>query len=91
MWRKHKTHAEETKAVKQALKKAGIPFLSVRHGSGTSWGWLKINIGPDPDNENLTYPGEWRKRIDDVLRIAHEITGRHGEYDGQINVLTQEE
>lgn len=38
------TRREETMAVKQALVAAGFDnnILKVRHGTGTSWGWLKI-------------------------------------------------
>ena len=35
---------KETNAVKSALKKAGIN-ARVGHGKGTTWGWLKVNIG----------------------------------------------
>jgi hypothetical protein len=34
----------ETRAVKQALKTAGIPYNSVRHGRGTACGWLSIHL-----------------------------------------------
>ena len=90
-WRKQKTHREEVTAVKRALREAGIPFVSVRHGTGTAWAWLEINIGPDPNLKNWQFSEEWRKRIDQTLRIAQEVTGRHGDYDGEINILTQEE
>ena len=90
-WRKQKTHREEVTAVKRALRKAGIPFVSVKHGTGTAWAWLEINIGPDPNSQNWQYSKEWRKRTDQVLRIAQDVTGRHGDYDGEINILTQEE
>jgi hypothetical protein len=42
-WRKFPEHKSETKAVKEALKKAGIE-AEVKHGRGTAWGWLEINI-----------------------------------------------
>ena len=79
-WRKHKTHAEETKAVQQALGKAGIP-AKVGHGRGTGWGWLEINLGPQARGK--------RDLQDKALHIAKDTTGRSGEYDGEILILTQ--
>jgi len=72
-WRKHKTHREETKAVKEALSKAGFK-ARVGHGSGTAWGWLEI------------YPiGKWGTSTrGKVLRLIQQVTGRHGDYDGEI-------
>ena len=64
----------ETKAVKKALLDAGIK-ARVRHGSGTSWGWLHIWIDP---SLNMG---------DKAVKIAQQVTGRHGEYDGCINVF----
>ncbi|HUW68552.1 MAG TPA: hypothetical protein VMW20_11025, partial [Candidatus Nanoarchaeia archaeon] len=43
-WRNFPDHKSETKAVKEALKKAGIE-AEVKHGRGNAWGWLEINIG----------------------------------------------
>ena len=63
----------ETKAVKRALAKAGIR-ARVRHGRGTSWGWLYITVDP---NLGLR---------DKVIEIAQRVTGRRGEYDGNISV-----
>jgi len=102
-WRKHDSHREETAAVKKALREAGIPFKSVGHGNGTAWGWLKINLGPNPSGmehvkrEDVPWicagscPAcernqELRHR---VIRIAQEVTGRHGDYDGEISILMQ--
>ena len=48
-WRKHETHAAETKAVKAALKAASLPVVKVGHGSGTAWGWLEVTLRR-PDN-----------------------------------------
>ena len=76
-WRAHNTHKEETKAVKDALKEAGINAM-VGHGKGTAYGWLEINIG----NGN----GHLYKQ---TLAIAQKVTGRRGEYDGNILILTQ--
>ncbi len=35
---------EESKAVKNALKGAGIDVLQVKHATGTAWGWLHIKL-----------------------------------------------
>ena len=43
-WRKHETHAAETKAVKAALKDAGLPVVKVGHGSGTAHCWLEVTL-----------------------------------------------
>ena len=43
-------HKSETQAMKEALKKAWIE-AEVKHGRGTAWGWLEINIG-DPRMQN---------------------------------------
>lgn len=47
-WRNQSTHGEETKMVKAALQRLGVPVKSVGHGRGTAWGWLEINIGANP-------------------------------------------
>lgn len=64
----------ETKAVKKALLAAGIK-ARVGHGQGTSWGWLYITIDPA------------LKMREKAIAIAQRVTGRHGEYDGCINVF----
>jgi hypothetical protein len=81
--------------VKEALKKAGIE-AEVKHGRGTAWGWLEINIG-DPRLRNglrqgpfgSQYTDEERVLHDKVLKIAKDITGRHGDYNSEILVLSQ--
>jgi hypothetical protein len=78
-WRRHKSHREETKAVKQALAQAGIRVKQVSHGRGTAWSWLEINLGAKA-------PRELQEK---ALRIAQDVTGRHGEYHGEILILTQ--
>ena len=91
-WRNHESHKEETKAVKKALTDIGIK-ASVTHGTGSAWGWLHINIG-DPRNRDGLIKEEFGNRYTEkelelhkkVLKIAQEITGRHGEYDGEIIV-----
>ena len=79
-WRNHKTHAEETKAVKEALRKARIPFRKVGHGSGTAWAWLEIYLGTPENYDRLR---------SEALNIAQAVTGRHGEYHGEILILGQ--
>ena len=64
---------QETKEVKTALAQAGIK-AKVGHGKGTAGGWLYIT---------LDVVGKRQEAID----IAQLITGRHGEYDGCINVF----
>gem|GEM_PF-1362690 len=94
-WRNFPDHKSETKAVKEALKKAGID-AEVKHGSETAWGWLEINIG-DPRLRNglrqghfgSQYTDEERVLHDTVLKIAKDITGRRGDYKGEIRVLSQ--
>ena len=88
----------ETKAVKAALKKAGYD-VTVRHGTGTAWGWLEVSIEVDHAPGCECYFETWgtMKRSDlcikkmhdihdDILRITQKVTGRHGDYDGNINI-----
>lgn len=83
-WRNHKTHREETKAVKEALLNAGYTNVRVGHGTGTAWGWLDIYCD-DKVFLQCNNPGRsfQDKRVE-VLRIAKAVTGRHGDYDGEI-------
>ena len=82
-WRNHKTHREETKAVKDALLKAGFTNVKVGHGTGTAWAWLDIHC-------TASYPQagweSYQNRRLEVLRVAKAVTGRHGDYDGEILV-----
>ncbi len=94
-WRNQDSHKEETKAVKKALADAGIK-AKVTHGRGTAWGWLHINIGPPqlrngikPAPFDYQYTEEEQAFHRKVLKIAQETTGRHGEYDGEIVILSQ--
>ena len=79
-WRQHKTNREETNAVKQALLEAGYLNVRVTHARGTAWGWLGIYCDPKPNQT-------WQEMRNKVLRIAKSVTGRHGEFDGEINVF----
>ena len=65
---------QETKEVKTALAKAGIK-ARVGHGRGTSWGWLYITV----DRALMLRP--------EIVAIAQRVTGRKGEYDGNISVF----
>jgi len=82
-WRNHKTHREENKAVKDALLKAGFTNVKVGHDTGTAWAWLKIHCDAKPGQSFLKSFQDSRA---EVIRIAKAVTGRHGDYDGEINV-----
>lgn len=103
-WRRHKTHREETQAVKKALEQAGIK-AKIGHDTGTAWGWLVVNLGPNPSGlehrKMEGTPTPWlcaggcpacernHELENEVIRIAQEVTGRRGDYGGEIQVLTQ--
>ena len=101
-WRKHETHREETKAVKAAFDEAGIT-AEVKNGRGTAWSWLEINVGDGrqfgehlKDEAGGAYCPVACPRCEgqtqlarNTLRIAKEVTGRSGDYDGEIQILTQ--
>lgn len=94
-WRNQDSHKEETKAVKKALADAGIK-AKVTHGRGTAWGWLHINIGsPKLRNGFRSEPFDHQYTEEElelhrkVLKIAQDVTGRHGDYDGEIMILAQ--
>ena len=95
------TRLEETKTVKDALRHVGINAV-VGHGRGTGWGWLHINIGSSDqfgiphDIDPITlnhYDCLPCQTIHEISRLAlmvtWQVTGRHGEYDGHINIYTQ--
>lgn len=95
-WRNFENHTEETKAVKAALKAAGIN-ADVGHGKGTAWAWLEINVGKsphkphDPRDPSCSFcDRRHNELVKNVIRIAQEVTGRHGDNGGQILVLTQD-
>jgi len=81
-WRNQNTHREESKAVKDALVKAGYTNVKVGHGTGTAWSWLKIHCERKPDQ---TFDQSYMH----IIGIAQGVTGRHGDYNGQINVYIQ--
>lgn len=102
-WRNQQTHIAETLALKKALKEANLPFTHIKHGTGTAWGWLDIFTGENPSGlehrkrEDVPWlcagqcPAcEANRAIrNNILKVAWEVTGRHGDYDGNINVLQQ--
>lgn len=90
---------EETRAVKQLLAGYGIG-ARVGHGRGTAWGWLEINIGKGQqfgehvaeDHSLHRCPRCGANRIvreflEDKVR---ELTGRRGEYGGNICTSAQD-
>jgi len=102
-WRNQENHRAETKAVKEALAKANLPFLKVGHGTGTAWAWLEIFVGQNPSREehnklegliSCYQPCiaclKNREICNQIISIVKDVTGRHGDYDGNINILQQE-
>jgi hypothetical protein len=76
-------HREESKTVKDALSAAGIK-ARVGHGKGTAWNWLHIKIDL-PENCSENY---WRELWPIAEKIAQAVTGRRGEYGGEINLYS---
>ena len=95
-WRKHATHAEETRAVRAALVEAGYTTAKVGHGSGTAWGWLEIRATvPGPEHCTCATDGRvgrcdscqavWSKAHSDITGIALNVTSRQrGDHGGNI-------
>ena len=95
-WRNQPTHLAETKAVKEALVKAGYSGVKVGHGTGTAWGWLRLKVQVttpagcfchtlDTGRRCIPCQAVHRTAYDTTIRIAQQVTGRHGDYDGRIN------
>jgi len=72
---------EEIAVVKKALIAEGFDKRGVRvgHGRGTSLCWLKVQV-------SCRKGAYWQKEYDLALAIAQRVTGRHGDYNGEINV-----
>ena len=105
-WRAHDSHAAETKAVKAALAEAGIAaavghgsgtawgWLEVHlggEGRDDDWHALKDDYGalrcsPPFCGECARY----RALDAEVHRIVREVTGRHGEYNGEASIAHQD-
>jgi len=66
----------ESNKIKQAINIMGIR-VKVRHGVGTSHGWLYVYVPKGSDHKAL-------------LSVVQHVTGRHGEYDGKINLFSYE-
>ena len=91
----------ESRDVKKALADSGIP-AKVSHGRGTAWGWLKINVGQNPnEHHKITASDRWGPCMPDcaacawykdrqrAVPIAQTLTGRRGDYDGRISFLSR--
>ncbi len=88
---------EETRIVKKALKEAGIK-AKVSHGNGTAWGWIEINIGDPVERNGIeSRPDGWgdqyttaeRELHASVIKIVQSVTGRKGNYNGNISIHAQ--
>ena len=102
-WRNHETHSEETKAVRSALRAAGING-TVRHDTGTAWAWLEVNIGAGQQWGEHERGEEIRpchfyscRRCQNLKamerkaqEIIYEVTGRHGQYHGDTAIESQD-
>ena len=93
---------QETKIVKAALKAAGFGKkneIRVTHGHGTARGWLEVGatIAHAPDCTCFIHPWgvretgpacqeKWRKIYNTLIEVAMKATGRHGDYDGRIEI-----
>lgn len=101
-WRTHRSHQEETRAVKAALAAAGFPHARVGHGRGTAWGWLEITVSI-PRGEHYWIEEQrhcagncpaclrrWETRTQ-LLRLVCSLTGRTGDYNGNTNLSVTEE
>jgi hypothetical protein len=69
---------EETKAVKRALAMAGFETARVKHGTGTSWGWLKvyIDIPHGPGCTCVIHEDAPRETCDGCKRLFRETRER---------------
>ena len=97
-WRNFQSHAEETRIVKQALADVAI-VARVKHGTGTAYSWLKIRVlnrlsvphdkekyGWQHCSGNCEACVEYRTLYSRTVDVARTVTGRSGDYDGNINV-----
>lgn len=75
---------EETAVVKKALVTAGFDkgVVRVRHGTGTAWGWLNVEVDM-PSNMN------YETCYTTAVCVTQKATGRHGAYGGDINVTVR--
>lgn len=80
------TPRQETTAVKKALINAGFDkkVILVGHGRGTAAAWLEIRVN---QIKGRAYNGSQEL----ALSTVQGVTGRHGDYDGQITVTVSRE
>ena len=78
------TAREETMLVKKALVGDGCTGVSVGHDRGTAAAWLDIAVDAVAGNSRI----ETEAR---VLTLAQMVTGRHGDYDGEIMITVRRE
>ena len=103
-WRNHADHKSETKAVKRALEEAQFSTVRVRHGTGTAWAWLEVTVRI-PSTPHAQYPDQFQRMVcagncegcearrqatSRVYAVIREVTGRHGDYNGDTNVSVEE-
>ena len=75
------TAREETRLVKKALIEEGFTGVSVGHDRGTAAAWLNIAVDK-----------VYGKRTDEAaLEVVQRVTGRHGDYHGQIAISIRRE
>ena len=83
---------EETSAVKKALKKEGIKVLAVRHGKGTGWGWIEVDVehlkgmSKHDARGGVHYHEEEEKYHKKVKKIVEKATGRSSGKEGKVLV-----
>lgn len=77
---------QETSAVKKALIEAGFDkkVVSVGHGRGTAAAWLHVEVNKIGDGF-----GGYNASQALAIATAQKVTGRHGEYDGRINITVR--
>ena len=92
----------ENKVVKAELTAMGFKDITVGHGTGTASGWLDISASTDkpthcycdesavfwsrPSGRCLTCSTFWHSEYTAIKTEAKKVTGRSGEYDGNIQV-----
>ena len=88
----------ENKVVKAELTALGFKDITVGHGTGTARGWLDISASSTkpthcycneaPRNEGRCRLSSifWQADYEAIKTEAKKVTGRSGEYDGNIQV-----